>query len=249
MGITDKKYGYKATPQVSANQMAEYLLATSSGRKRVIQAARFPKRSVVAQYGKAREGLVTFLADGTRNLRHLADATDYLARRGEKADASDWLKRDSRQSVEAIIAFQNAYNRLGVKQLDCRLITSRLPMLDEWPTKISVNVDVEIHVPTIGGRDRIGAAILLFSRGEASSARRIEQSKTIASLILQFCSRFMAERGDPDKKLCLAIDIFGGRSHGPQGVRKMDHIRDACEEIATRWPSVAPPPDYDGPEP
>jgi len=59
----------------------------------------------------------------------------------------------------------------------------------------------------------------------------------------------MADRGDIDKKLCLAIDVFGGRSHGPQGIRKIEHVREACEEIAARWRTVGPPPEYDGPEP
>lgn len=232
---------------MSANQIAEYLLATPTGRKRAIQRARFPQKSVVAQYVKAREGLVNFLDDGTRNLRHLADATDYLTKRGERGEATDWLKRDSRQSVEAIVAFQGAYNRLGVRRLDCRKPIGRLPLLDEWATKVSVDLDVTIHVPVPANRDRIGGAILLFSRGESSSARRIEQSRTIASLVLAFCSRFMSAQGDVDKKLCLAIDIFGGVSHGPQGSRKLDHIRDACDEIAGRWHSVDPPTDYDGP--
>jgi len=174
MGITERKYNYRATPQVSANQMAEYLLATPPGRTRVIRAARFPKRSVVAQYVKAREGLVNFLADGTRSVKHIVNATDYLTKRGDKSDASDWLKRDSKQSIDALAAFQGAYNRLGVRTLDCHSVPSRLPVLDEWPTRVSVDIDVTIHVPSVDGRDRVGAAILLFSRGEASSNRRIE---------------------------------------------------------------------------
>lgn len=89
---------------------------------------------------------------------------------------------------------------------------------------------------------------MLFSRGEASSNRRIEQSKTIASLFHGFCVQFMSDRSDPDKKLCLAIDVFGGQAYGPQGIRKLDHIRDACEEIASRWEAVGAPADYDGPD-
>jgi len=248
MDITERKYGYRARPQVSANQIAEYLIATASGRKRAIQNARFPKRSIVAQYGKAREGLVNFLADGTRSTKHLINATDYLTKRGQRKDASDWIKRDSKQSIDAIVAFQGTYNRIGVRTLDCRLAPSRLPVLDEWATRVSVDINVTMHVPTNEGRDRIGAAILLFSRGEASSNRRIDQSKTIASLIHGFCVRFMSDRGDPDKKLCLAIDVFGGQAYRPQGIRKLDHIRDACDEIASRWEAVSPPADYDGPD-
>ncbi|WOJ90733.1 hypothetical protein RZS28_05435 [Methylocapsa polymorpha] len=249
MGITEKRYGYRANPQLSAAQIAAYLLASPTRRKSIIRDARFPKRSIVAQYSKAREGLVSFLGDGTRSLHHLVDTTDYLEKRGNRADASDWLKRDSRMSIEAVAAFQRAYNKLGFRLLDCRETPARLPALDEWAAKISVDIDVTIHVPTETGKDRIGAAILLFSRGESSEAKRIEQSKTIASLIFRFCNRFMLDRGDPDKKLCLAVDVFTGSSQGPQGQRKLDHIRDACEEIAARWDTINPPEDYDGPSP
>ncbi|MGP0058861.1 MAG: hypothetical protein ACLPID_06215 [Beijerinckiaceae bacterium] len=249
MGITERKYRFRASPQLSAAQIAAYLVASPTRRKSIIRDARFPKQSVVAQYGRAREGLVTFLNDGNRNIRHLVDATDALTKRQERRDATDWLKRDCKQSIEAISAFQRAYNRLGIKVVDCRTAPTRLPVLDEWATKISVDLDVTLHVPTNSGRDRVGAAILLFSRGESGSNTRIEQSKTIATLIFQFCTQFMDGRGDPDKKLCFAIDVFAGLSHGPQGIRKLDHIRDACEEIATRWSAIDPPDDYDGPDP
>jgi hypothetical protein len=251
MGLTAQKYTFRRHPQLSANQIADYLGASPTRRKSIIRAARFPKLSVVAQYGKAREGLVNFLGDGTRSKRHLADARDYLAKRYSKAGASDWLKRDSRQSGEAVDAFDRAYNKLGLRAYDCRPVPGRLPRLDEWgTTRISVDLDLTIHVPTDGGgRDRIGGIILLFSRGASSGSARIEQSRIIASLILQFCNRFMIERGDPDKAFCLAIDVFEGRAHRPHGIRKMDYVRDACEEIATRWLSMTPPDDYDGSDP
>jgi hypothetical protein len=249
MGITDQKYTLRRSPQLSANQIAEYVSATPTRRKSIIRAARFPKLSVVAQYGKAREGLVNFLGDGTRNRRHLVEANDRLAKRHDRTGASAWLKRDSNQSIEAVDAFERAYNKLGLRAYDCRPVPGRLPRLDEWPTKISVDLDLTIHVPTDSGRDRIGGIILLFSRATSSGPARIEQSRIMASLILQFCNRFMAERGEPDKNLCLAVDVFEGRAHKPHGMRKMDHVRDACEEIASRWSSVAPPADYDGPDP
>jgi hypothetical protein len=249
MGITNQKYFFRPNPQVSASQIAEYLDASPTRRKSIIRAARFPKRSVVAQYGKAREGLVNFLGDGARSSKHLAVATDYLEKRKDRAGATDWLKRDSRQSIEALEAFQRAYNKLGFRAIDFRPVTGRLPALDEWATKVSVDLDLTIHVPVEASRDRIGGAILLFSRGEASGKARIEQSRTIAAMVLKFCDRFMPERGDPDKKLCFAVDVFGATAYQPAGQRKLDYVRDACDEIAVRWPTISAPTDYDGPDP
>jgi hypothetical protein len=247
------RYAYRATPQLSANQMAEYLGSSASSTRRtsIIREARFPKTSQVAQYDKAREGLVNFLTDGTRSYKHLADATDYLERREVRPGASTWVKRDSRGSIEAIEAFQRAYNRLAVHKLDCRPVHGRQPHLDMWPTRISVAMDFTVHRPVPSNRDRIGGAILLFSKGESSGRSRVERSKTIAGLIYTFCNRFLKNLGEPDHTLCFAVDVFNGIAHTPPGTfaRKLRNVADACDEIAARWRTVNPPTDYDGPDP
>jgi hypothetical protein len=247
------RYAYRAIPQLSANQMAEYLGSSTSSTRRtsIIREARFPKTSQVAQYDKAREGLVNFLTDGTRSYRHLADATDYLERREAKPDATEWVKRDSRGSIEAINAFQRSYNKLAIHKLDCRPVHGRQPHLDMWPTRISVAMNFTVHKPVPGGKDQIGGALLLFSKGESSTKTRIERSKTIAGLIYTFCNRFLMGMGDPDPTLCFAIDVFSGVAHTPQGTftRKLRNVGDACDEIAARWKTIPPPSDYDGPDP
>jgi hypothetical protein len=48
----------------------------------------------------------------------------------------------------------------------------------------------------------------------------------------------------------MAIDVFGPTAYLPQGTfaKKLGHLRDASDEIAARWKTVPPPPDYDGPD-
>lgn len=251
MAASETKYRYRAHPQMSANQIAEYLQSTPQGRTRLIRSARFPSTSVVAQYVKAREGLVHFLGDAARSIRHLADAADYLEKRQRRTDATEWIQRDSRGSLEAINTFQRSYNRLSFPKLECRPVTGRLPFLDMWPTRISVDLDVTIHVPNRDAADRIGGVVLLFSRGEPKTKARVEKCKTIAGLVLTFCGRHMKGMGEPDPSLCLAVDVINGVEHRPAGTfaRGLASIESAAEEIASRWRSVSPPSDYDGPDP
>ncbi|MGD9814654.1 MAG: hypothetical protein AB7Q23_14285 [Hyphomonadaceae bacterium] len=251
MAASERKYGYRASPQVSASQMAEYVSASATRRISIRRAARFPKRSVVAQYDGAREGLVKFLGDGSRSLSHLADADERLLRRAARVDASDWMKRDCKLSVEALEAFQRAYNKLGLRALDCRPPPSRQPALDMWPTKVTVTLDVTVHQHRKGEPDGIGGAILLFSKGEASSKKRIEQSKNVAGLILTYCDRFLSGMGTPDRNLCLAVDVFGGVAHKPPGSfsKGLRDVENSCDEIAALWKATSPPDDYDGPDP
>lgn len=101
---TERKYRYRPHPQVSAGQMAEYLQATSTRRNAIRREARFPTVAVAAQYDGARKGVVKFLDDGARSKAHLAAAVEGLGRRFGRPDATDWMKRDSRYSVEAVEA-------------------------------------------------------------------------------------------------------------------------------------------------
>jgi len=248
-----KKYTYRPHPQVSANQIAEYLGASSTRRKRIIRDARFPKISVVAQYDKAREGLVNFLDDDTRSFKHLATAQDHLEKRKLRVDATDWLKRDSDASIEAMEIFQSAYNKFGFAKFTCREVTGKQPLLDLWKTtKISVHLDLLLRKPVMGANhDNIGGAIFLFSRGETSNKARVERSKVIAGLIYTYCGNILKEMGVADPSLCLAVDVFGKVTYKPPGTfaAKIKNVADACEEIHARWKTIAPPDDYDGPEP
>lgn len=233
--------------------MAEYVCTgtTPTRRRTIIRAARFPKTSIVAQYGYASEGLVNFLADDNRNLRHLAAMRDRLERRAARPEATPWIKRDCQFSIEAIDAFERNYNRLGFPKLDCRPVTGRLPYLDDWRTRISVALDVTIHKPVRGEDDHLGGALFFFSRGEASTKARIERAKTVAGLIYTLCDRHLGKMGHADPALCFAVDVFAGVRHAPQGTfaRKLAHIQEACEEVADRWKRIGPPDDYDGPDP
>lgn len=166
MTVSKPNFSYRANPQLSANQIAEYLTATPARRKTIVQEARFPKTSQSARYRGARECLVNFLCDGTRSFNHLAKALDHLTKQGAKPMASDWVKEDCQLSIEAIDAFQRSYNRLGFPAVQCSTLGRRIPPLVFGKTKVSVNLDVVTIRKNLGGPDAIGGAIFVFSRGE-----------------------------------------------------------------------------------
>lgn len=232
--------------------MAEYIGAgiTPTRRRTIIREAQFPKTSQVAQYRGAREGLVKFMGDGARSAAHLARAVTNLERRAG-ATESDWTRNDCRNSTDAIAAFQRSYNKSALRKLDCREATGRGRKIDTWPTLISVAFDLTVHKPGEDGADKFGAAIFVFSRGEASAAARKERCSNLAGLIYTFCAQYLdgSGFGEADPGLCFAVDVFAGLEHRCPGTfaRKTRHVSDSCSEIATLWPTIPPPADYDGP--
>lgn len=204
----------------------------------------------MALYDGARQGCTQFLNDNGRSFRHITDSVERLNKRLTRSDLTEWVRKDSLASIEAIEAFQTHYNKTGLSKFDCREVTGRQPYIDEWPTRISVSLDLTVHRPTRGERDKVGGVILFFAKGEDKDNKRFERLKTAANLIFVFASRFLTHHGDADKKLCFAVDVFGRRIVQPTGefLRGTKLIAESCEEIADRWSAIAPPADYDGPE-
>jgi hypothetical protein len=251
MADSGPHYRYRASPKLSANQIAEYLTASPPRRKTIIQSAKFPKTSVVAKYSKARDGLGEFLADNTRSLNRLAQTADFLDKRQNRPGASDWVKQDSRLSLEALDVFQRSYNKLGLPKLACRSVIGPLPSMPVGPMKIGVSIDLTTHRPVMSGKDHVGGLVFLFSKGESSGKNRIERCKIISGLIFVYVTRHLGTLGDADRKLCFALDVLQGVGYQPPGTfaQKMKQVEEACAEIADRWPNIEPPDGYDGPSP
>src|SRR5689334_2984798 len=105
MSSAKRKYGYNPDPRISANQLAEYLNASATQRKKIIEGAKFPKKVIVARYEGARDPVAAFLCDRARDGRKLAQAIIDLKSK-EAGAVSPWVKDDCRASAEAIEQFQ-----------------------------------------------------------------------------------------------------------------------------------------------
>ncbi len=243
------RYGYNAEPRLSANQLSDYLTATPPRRKTIIRDAKYPKTSVVARYSGAREAIGEYLCDDLRNSKVLYEGVESIKTREAKFTATDWTKQDCALSVEAIEAFQSAYNSLGLAKISCRAIVTKQPKLQIEGVGVSVALDGTTHRTGKNGEKCVGGLILLFSKSEASAKNREARCKTSAVLAAVFSEQHLAYLGQADPKICYALDVFGKRIFPAPNMfpTKLDHMRAACEEVALRWDHIDPPTDYDGP--
>jgi hypothetical protein len=249
--VSPPKYRLNKQPRLSANQLADYLNASSTRRKRILQDAKFPRTVIVARYDGARSGITNFLCDIARPTGTLIDAIVEMNDKAQKNESA-WVKQDSLLSVEAIESFHTAYtaNKLAVRKIECRKIQGTLPPLMIEGTKVSVAVDSTTHRKGKDGTDQVGGVILLFSKSETSSAARVERCRMAAVLALLFAQQHLKMYGEADPKICFAIDVFGGGAQIAPGSYKqrLNNIVTGCEEVKDRWPNIEPPADYDGPE-
>jgi hypothetical protein len=248
---TSQKYDSpNPNPRLSANQLSEYLIASSMRRKSIIQDAKFPKKVIIARYDGARDAIVDYLRDLGRKASTLIDAIEALSARAEASDKL-WTKQDSLLSIEAVESFHAGYNsnKIALRKIECRRPPNPKAHLEFNEVKVSVTLNTTTHRKDKDGTDRVGGVILLFSKSETSSTSRAERCKTAAVLAFLFAEKHLSAFGKADPKICFSVDVFGGGAHpAPASYKqKLNNINASCEEIALRWKSIQPPPDYDGP--
>lgn len=248
MASPSKKYRYNADPRLSANQLAEYLKASSARRKGIIKDAKFPRTAVVAQYRHAREGISKFICSDIRDKTILFSALEALADKESDEDATGWTRDDARRSIEAIQTFQNNMNAMGVDKLDCRPVAGSQPPLIIEGVTISVNLDATTHRP-LKGKDMVGGINFLFSKAETSGTARADRSKVSSVLALLFAQEHLSYLGEADPAICFSFDVMAGKAYpAPRTYKQLlTNMEAACEEVALRWTVTPAPADYDGP--
>jgi len=248
MAASAKKYRYNATPRLSANQLAEYLTAHADRRTGIIQAAKYPKTSVVARYDPACDAITNFLCSNARSGTDLAKAIEQQKAREQKIGASTWIKQDAQLSAEAINAFWKSYNKLGLGKFSCRPVAASAPKLNINGVDISVALDVTTHRKDKDDQAYVGGIIMVFSKAEASASARERRCRVAAVLSALFAEKHLATLGKTDPKMCISLDVFAGKTYPTPGsyVKRLSQINTSCKEVTLWWPTIDPPDDYDG---
>lgn len=247
MAPTKPKYREAASPQISANQLAQYLSAGASARKRIVQSARYQSTAVVARYRQAREAIIGCLCDDTRSPTKVAAERAKMAKKLEQSGISSWVKDDLESSILALDRYAEKSNKTELGKLLCQPIPGQTPPLIISGLRVKVTPDAVVRRGN--GKDAdVGALIAMIAKGEKSSKVRREQARTAALLVWLFAQQHLSKIGPVDRKLCLAYDVFEGEalSSSANYQTKIKNIEDACEEILAKWHTVAPPDDYDG---
>ena len=234
-------------PRISANQLAEYTLASPTRRQAIIRNAKYPPIFLVIRYSEARESICDYLSDATRPVAKLHKAEFRLKEFSETAP-TDFKANDALLSAEAIKSFAdfvsdprqcpNTFSKLTFETT-----TNRLPKLQISGVSVSVQLDLVSKNVTKG---KIGGVVIQTSKGIAKKSWREDHSACVASMVWMLASKHMNKLGNVDKNLCYSIDLFAKKvTRAPANFkRRLSDIEASCAEISALWPSVSPPAGY-----
>lgn len=224
----------ESTPRISVNKLGEYLVqADSSRRTRIIRDQKeLPVGRMVSAYREAKDAIVkTLLGVEGPSLLH----------------RSTQLASDKRGTARAVINRGNCALALEhfiniLPQLPTGVAYAAAPQgqasLEIAGVEVSIAPDLIIHA-TRGSTAVIGAVKLHFPKDD-EKALGPNGSQFVAVLINQWLAQQPASRRVPAPEFCLSIDVFRQTVHAaPRSQqRRLEKIRDGCEEIAARWPRL-----------
>ncbi|MBV9882197.1 MAG: hypothetical protein JO276_04235 [Sphingomonadaceae bacterium] len=249
MATSKPKYREATHPQISANQLAQYLTAGPAARKRIIRDARYIPTVIVARYKLAREAIVKCLCDPLQSPTTIAAEKIKLEQKLAKPGNSSWTKDDLESSVAALNRYAATVGQTQLPKLECAEIPGSVPALVISGLRVKVTPDVIVKQNQGTGQNpKVGAVVTMIAKGVNSTNTRKDQARTAATLIWMFAQKHLANAGDPERKLCFSYDVFDGALIPAPGnyLNRISNIEAACSEILSGWASASPPPDFDG---
>ncbi len=242
--LAKPKYRVNPSPRISANQLAEYVLASPTRRQSILRNAKYSPTFLVIRYAAAKEAICKYLADDARPAATLINAENEQLQISQN-EGSSFAQNDAALSAEAIKAFR----AMGFQnKMPYTLFTTNsqnLPKLEISGVEVSIRLDL---IARENAKGLVGGAILQTSKAVASKSWREDHSKVVASLVWMIANKHLNALGKVERKLCMSIDVFGGDViAAPSNYkRKLNDVEAACGEISAMWDSITPPSDFDG---
>lgn len=237
-------YNYRVytDPRISANQLAEYTLASPSRRQSILKNAKYAPTFLVSRYSAAKAVICAYLSDDARSKATLFDGINEQ-KALSKGEGSEFAKNDAALSAEAIESFNQISSNNNFPKCTFTPCNEKLPKLDISGVAVSINIDL---VSRVEAKGLVGGVILQTSKAVSSKSWREDHGKNVATLIWMLASEHMGSLGKIDRKICLAVDVFGlAPIQAPANYKtRLNNIVASCNEIYAMWDSISPPSDY-----
>lgn len=231
----------RATPQISANDLALYMVSTETGKLSIIRRHKYPSKHVMLPYQNAKRWLSGFMADDLRDKVKLAMAIEHFEQIAGDGSYSISKREDARRSKQAIETFYSAYNEFDLAKLVCKAPPDRLPPLMIAGVKVNVTLDLSTCV-TLKKIDYEGGIIWRLTMpddGESATSKRDEMGHFVAALAYLQVSDKRPLGREPLAKICYCLDVqHRQKFEARAGSRRISNLEAACRMISSIWPSV-----------
>lgn len=232
----------RSEAQITANDLALYLVSTDVGKLGIIRRNKYPSKHVIAPYQDGKRAITRYLSSGVRDLVILTDAIDRFQQLSEDHATSPFKRDDARRSKAALEAFLRATNQLELGKYNFQEAPKLSPLVVA-DVKISTSLDL-LTTAAIKGKQHQGGVILRLTIPEDTDGAKAKReamggfSATLA--LMQIEDKRPIPDAEPMAKLCLSIDVQAQQKYEAKAgsSQRRSNIVAACTMIKSIWPSV-----------
>jgi hypothetical protein len=216
---------------ISINPMAEFLEATESRKKKIIEEQLDPDPVRVPYYQLSRARISLSILNNV-DFNIIDDAIQTIKERNPKEKT--WQFYDKTNSIASLNLFKELLLPNEILDLNLEKVKTKSKYLSIYNVHIKISPNL-IFRTIIDGQKVIGAVKLHLSKGKPFSNK---QSALVAQLLNQFLCNEVAEEDEiVVPNLCLCIDPFAGTTINAMSKIKLDmkEIKLVCEQIPKLW--------------
>ncbi|MBS9476857.1 hypothetical protein [Ancylobacter radicis] len=236
----------RATPKLSASQLADYLVApTPVGQMGILRQAKNPgqSRPLIIQYQHARRCISACLQSPASMNRLVASAVVALEQRRDDPSSSPLVRDDAIRSIDVIQTFQRAVNSLDIGNAVYEPGPNPSNPLSISGVDVTVWPDAVAKVSARNGETRVGEVFIrctIGAAGDGAENRRSEANGHLATIAHMHAAANLTHLGTPYSPASMVIDVSRGAVvRGPSNItRRVANIEAACAMIAAIWPTV-----------
>lgn len=217
-------------------------------REKIIRAARFPPVNPVVQYQESKRLMRQFLASDRSTTLELENARDRFIS-FEESETNPHRALRFRLDHQAISAFLDQLSAQGLDMLQVVSAPADLSLPVE-----AVNVKTRLDAEVLG-QSRYGAhvsgGLMIFSPQSEAARKNVQDRLQTMAALIHWTLTVRSPNREAKPGLCRVWDLSSGEMtpSKPTYSRLQGKVEATCREVAARWLSVPPPPDYDGPNP
>lgn len=225
----------RSTPRISINQLAKYLAATPTQRRRIIRDQKRPPTYKVVYYEHAKNSIARFIVGGCSDESVI---TDEIARLVAETPSNEYEEARLVNNVEALEAFLDTYDALDFDGLTVAHGYNDPPKLI-----LAGGVEVSVRPELVldgeyRGQPAAGAIKLYFSKGDPLTRMT---GPYITAVVNRYADQHLTHDGEvASPRHSCVLDVFAGELHRTPAAttRRFQDLEAASQEIALWWPVV-----------
>jgi len=234
-----KTHDTRSRPGMSANRLADYMAASEQTRRTILRGCKYPPKARVIQHRDAKESIADSLSSDMFDEEALRTRIEILRNGMQGSDFDNDVAEHNADYIERFLE-----NRPTLPaRVQSVMKAGNMPGLDLNGFWLTFSPDLILRRINRRNTPKMGVAFFRYAKGKAIPAEvACWQGAISMGYLTTKLEQGMADT-DPERELCLAIDMWSGECHPApsNAVYRFNEIRAACAGIVERWDQILPP--------